>query len=67
MSKTIARAILGLSNLLMAPLNARRRWLVRARAVEGFYQDIPVETDLGPLKFHITNRQTLVIPIEFDL
>jgi len=66
MSKKVAGAILGLSNLLMAPLKARRRWLVRARAVEGFYQDISIETDLGPLKFHITNRQTLVIPIEFD-
>ena len=66
MSKKIAGAILGLSHLLMAPLKARRRWLVRARVVERFYQDIPVETDLGPLKFHITNRQTLIIPIEFD-
>jgi FkbM family methyltransferase len=66
MSKTIASAILGFSNLLMAPLKARRRWLVRARVVERFCQDIPVATDLGALKFHVTNRQTLVIPIEFD-
>jgi FkbM family methyltransferase len=66
MSKKVASAIFGLSNLLMAPLKTRRRWLVKARTIEGFYQDIPVETDLGPLRFHITNRQTLIIPIEFD-
>jgi hypothetical protein len=47
MSKTVAGAILGLSNLLMAPLKARRRWLVRARVVERFCQEIPVATDLG--------------------
>jgi hypothetical protein len=63
MSKTIARAILGLSSLLMSPLKAWRRWLARARVLEGFYQDISVETDLGALKFHITNRPTLIIPI----
>ncbi|NQU58109.1 MAG: FkbM family methyltransferase [Rhodospirillales bacterium] len=66
MSKGISAAILGFSELMMAPLKARRRWLVRALAIEGFYQDIPVKTDLGTLKFHITNRQTLVIPAEFD-
>lgn len=65
MSKTVVGTILGLSNLLIAPLKARRRWLVKARTVERFYQDIPVETDLGTLMFHITNRQTLIIPIEF--
>jgi FkbM family methyltransferase len=40
--------------------------LAKARAIEGFYQDIPVETDRGTLRFHITNRQTLKCPIEFD-
>ena len=66
MSHSIARAILGVTNLLMVPLKTRRRWLVRARTIEKFYQDIPVETDLGLIKFHITNRLSLEIPNKFD-
>ena len=66
MSKSVSRAILGLTKLLTLPLNQRRKWLTKARAIEGFYQDIPVETDRGTLRFHITNRQTLKCPIEFD-
>ena len=66
MSKTVAGAILALSNLLTRPLKAQRRWLAKARVIEGFYQNIPVETDRGTLLFHITNRQTLKCPIEFD-
>jgi len=66
MSHSIARAILRVTNLLMVPLKTRRRWLVRARTIEKFYQDIPVETDLGLIKFHITNRLSLEIPNKFD-
>jgi hypothetical protein len=66
MSHSIARAILGVTNLLMVPLKTRRRWLVRARTIEKFYQDMPVETDLGLIKFHITNRLSLEIPNKFD-
>ncbi|MBL6933399.1 MAG: hypothetical protein ISR45_10660 [Rhodospirillales bacterium] len=47
MSKSVSRAILGLTKLLTLPLNQRRKWLTKARAIEGFYQDIPVETDRG--------------------
>ena len=36
MSHSIARAILGVTNLLMVPLKTRRRWLVRARTIEKF-------------------------------
>ena len=66
MSKTISRTIHGFANLLMAPMKVRRRWLARARTIEGFYQNVPISTDRGTLMFHITNRQTLTEPLGFE-
>lgn len=67
MSKTVSRLIHGFSELLMLPMKARRRWLAKARTIEGFYQDVTIDTDRGALRFHVTNRQTLTIPMELEI